>query len=92
MFNGDRVVLRLERQRDEAGEAARLVLQLAQTSQVVDSVGQAFDVAEEHCAGAAATQLMPCAVYRGPFLCGLLALGDLRADVRCENFRATAGQ
>jgi hypothetical protein len=44
-------VLRLERPADERREAARLVLQLPQTLQRLDALGERLDVAEHHGAG-----------------------------------------
>ena len=88
----DVVVLRLIRQRHEADEAPRLVLQRAQLPQMIHAVGERFDVAEQHRAGAASAELVPGAVDIQIFLGGFLALGDGAADFLAENLRAAAGE
>ncbi len=91
-LDGNVVVLRLIRQRHEADEAARLVLQRAQLPQMIHAVGKAFDVAVKHRAGAAPAEPVPGAVDVQIFLGGFLALGDGAADFLAENFRAAAGE
>jgi len=92
MLDGDRVVLRLVGQRDESNEPARLVLKRAKLPQVVHAVGERFDVAEEHRAGAAPAHAMPGAVHVEVFLGALLPARDGGADFRAENLRAAAGE
>ena len=92
MFHRDVVVLRLIRQRHEADEAVRLVLQRAQLPQMIHAVGEALDVAVKHGAGAAPAEPVPGAVDVQIFLGGFLAAGDVRADFLAENFRAAAGE
>ena len=59
---------------------------------MIHAVGEGFDVAEKHRAGAAPAQLVPGAVDVQIFLGGFLALGDGGADFLAENFRAAAGE
>ena len=92
VLHRDVVVLRLIGQRDKADEPVRLILQGAQLAQVVHPVGQRFDMAVEHGAGAAAAQAMPGAVDVEVFLGGFLAPGDGGADFLAEDFRAAAGE
>ena len=92
ILHRDVVVLRLIGQRDEADEAVRLVLQVAQLAQVIHAVGERLDVAVEHGAGAAPPQPMPGAMDVEIFLGGFLALGDRGADFLAEDLRAAAGE
>ena len=92
MFDGNVVVLRLIGERNERGEAVRLVLQRAQLPQMIHAVGERFDMAVEHGAGAALAQTVPGAVDIQIFLGGFFSLGDLRADFLAENFRAAPGE
>ena len=88
----DVVVLRVVGQRDKADETVRLVLQGAQLAQVIHAVGERFDVAVEHGAGAAPAQPMPGAVHVEIFFGGFLAAGDGGADLRAKDLRAAAGE
>ena len=92
VLHRDVVVLRLIGQRDEADEPVRLILQGAQLAQVIHAVGERFDMAEEHRAGAAAAQAMPGAMDVEVFLGGFLAPGDGGADFLAEDLRAAAGE
>ena len=92
MFDRDVVVLRLIRQRNETDEAAGLVLQISQLAQMIHAVGEGFDMAEEHRAGAAPAHLVPGAVDVQVFVGGFLAARDGGAHFLAENFRAAAGE
>ena len=83
---GNVVVLRLIRQRHEADEAVRLVLQRAQLPQMVHAVGERFDVAVKHRAGAAPAEPVPGAMHVQIFLGGFLALGDGASGLPCGKF------
>ena len=80
------------RERHEADEAAGLVLQRAELSQVIHAVGGRFDMAEEHRAGAASSHAVPDAVNIQVFRGGFLTPGDGGADFLLEDFRAAACQ
>ena len=67
---------RLIRERNERDKAVRLVLQRAQLPQMIHAVGERFDVAVKHRAGAALAELVPGAMHVEIFLGGFLALGD----------------
>ena len=92
VFDRDVVVLRLIRQRHEADEAVRLVLQRAQLPQMIHAVGERFDVAESI-----------VQVLRPPSRCQVrwtsryssadsLPRAMARADFLAENLRAAAGE
>ena len=76
---------------DESGEAVGFILELAQEAKVVDAVVGGFDVAMEHGAGAAPSELVPGAVDFGPFFGCFFALADLVTDFRVEDFCSAAG-
>ena len=61
-------------------------------AQVIHPVGERFDMAVEHGAGAAAAQAMPGAVDVEVFFGRLLAPGDGGADFLAEDLRAAAGE
>ena len=86
------VILRVIRQRDKADESVRFILQVSQVAQVVHPVGQRFDMAVKHGAGAAAAQAMPGAMDVEVFFGGFLAPGDRGADFLAENLRAATGE
>ena len=92
MRDGNIVVLRLIRERNQRGEAVRLILQRAELPQVIHAVGRRFDVAVKHRAGAATAELVPVTVDPEVFLGGFLAPGNLRTNFLAENFRAAAGE
>ena len=85
-------VLGLKRPADERGEAAGFVLQLPQPLQVLDPLGQRFDVAEHHRRRAAAAQLVPHAVHVEPIVGQHLAARDCFAHAIDQNLAAAAGQ
>ncbi len=85
-------VLRLKRPADERREAARFVLQLPQPLQMLDPLGQRFDVAEHHRGRAAAAQLVPHAVHVEPVVGQHLAARDCPPHAVDENLRTAAGQ
>ena len=85
-------VVRVEGQRDERLEAARLVLQLAQPDQVVDAVPRLLDVAVEHGRVGAQAQLVGLAVDAEPVVGVGLVLADLVAHLGVEDLRPAAGQ
>ena len=85
-------VVGLKRPADEGREAARFVLQLPQPLQVLDPLGQRFDVAEHHRGRAAAAQLVPHAIHVQPIVGQHFAARDLAADAIDQNLRAAAGQ
>ena len=93
-WRGDRnsVVLRLIRQGNESDKAARFILQLTQLPQMIDPVGDRFDVTVEHGAGAAPSHLVPGAVDLEVFPGRFLSSGDGRPDFLAKNLRATPGQ
>ncbi len=86
------VCSRLKRPADERREAARLVLQLPQPLQVLDPLGQRFDVAEHHGGRAAAAEFVPDAMHFEPFVGQHFAASDRLADAIDENLGAAAGQ
>ena len=92
MADRDIVVFRVIGQRNKAGEPVRFILQGAQLPEVIHPVGQQFDMAVEHGAGAAAPQAMPGAVHVEVFFHGFLAPGDGGADLLAEDFRAAASE
>ncbi len=85
-------VFGLESPADEGGEAAGLVLKLPQSFQVLDALGQRFDVAEHHGAGGPAAQLVPDAMHLEPFVGEALVDRHGLADAIDEDLAAAAGQ
>ena len=59
---------------------------------MVHAVGERFDVAEKHGAGAAPAHAVPGAMHVEVFFGALLPARDGRADFRPENLRAAAGE
>lgn len=88
MLHGDAVVLRLIRQRNEAREAVRLVLQHAQLPQMIHAVRHRLDMAVKHRAGAAPAEAMPGAMHVEVFRRRFLAARDGLAHFGTEDFRA----
>ena len=86
------VILRVIRERYEAGETTSLILQRSELAQMIHAVSQALDVAVKHRAGAAAAEPVPGAMHVQIFGGGFLALGNSAAHVRLKNFRAAAGE
>ena len=82
----------LKRPADEGREAAGLVLQLPQSLEMLDPLGQRLDVAEHHRRRAAAAQLVPDAVDVQPVVGHHLAARDLAADAIDQDLRPAAGQ
>ena len=58
--------LRLEGERNETGEAVRLVLQLPELAQVIHALLERLDVAVQHPASAASSHLVPGAMHLEP--------------------------
>src|SRR6266446_2589818 len=83
--------LRFERERNEAGEAAGFILQLAEPAQMIDAVGESFDMSVEHRASAATAHAVPGAMDIGPLGGSFFSAADLIPHDRIENFRAAAG-
>ena len=83
--------LRLKGKGNETGEPASFILELAQLPQMIDPMGQGFNMAVEHGAGAAAAHLMPGAMDLEPLSRRLFAMTDGIAHNRIKNFRATTG-
>jgi hypothetical protein len=84
-------VVRVERQRDERLEAARAVLQLAQTDQVIDTVMGLLDVTVEHGGVGAQTQLVGFLMNSKPLAGVGLVLADLIAHFGVEDLGAASG-
>jgi len=82
--------LRFESKGNEPGKTAGLVLQLAQLAQMIDALGQRFNVSVEHGARAAAAHLMPRPMDVEPFLGGFFPAANLVPHSGIENFRAAA--
>ena len=85
-------VVGLKRPADKGGKSARFVLQLPQPLQMLDPLGQRFDVAEHHRGGRAAAQLVPDAVDVEPIVGQHLAARDLLAHAIDQDFGPAAGQ
>ena len=81
----------LEGPADERGEAARLVLHVAQAAQMLDAVVDALDMAEHHCGRAAQAEPVRDAHDLEPVVRVALQRRDLVADLVDENFAAAAG-
>ena len=92
VLDGHPVVVGLIGQGDEARESAAAVLLAPQLVQVIHAVFQRLDVAVEHGAGAAASQLVPGAVDAQVLLAAFLAGGDAAADLLAEDLCAAAGE
>ena len=85
-------VLRVERERDEREEAARLVLQLAQPKQVVDPLRVGLDVPVQHRAVRRDPEPVRRPVDVEPVVRMLLAGRDEPAHAIREDLGAAAGQ
>ena len=85
-------VVRVERQRDERLEAARLVLQFAQADQVVDAVLGASRCGRRASSRWSQAQFVRLAVDPHHSRGVGLVLADLVAHVRVEDLRAAARQ
>ena len=83
-------VLRMEGQRHERLKAAGLILQLAETQQMVDAVVIVLDVAVEHRAVRAQSEFVRRAVDVEPFGGVRLVLADPTAHVRMKDLRPAA--
>jgi hypothetical protein len=92
MFDWDAVVIGLVREGDESGEPVGFILEFAELTEVIDSIGEGLDVSVEHGAGAAAAKAMPGAVDIEVFGGGFLAAGDGASDLGGEDFGAAAGE
>src|ERR1043166_3229832 len=82
--------LRFESERNKAGEAAGLILQLAQLAQMIHPLSQGLDVSVEHGAGAPAAHLMPNSMDVEPFRGRFFSAADGVAHNRIENLGAAA--
>src|SRR5690349_15605975 len=76
LLDGNLVVLRMIRQRDEADKPVALVLERPKLAQVIYSIGQRFNMAKEHGARAAAAHAMPGAMHLQVFIGRFLAFSD----------------
>ena len=84
--------IRLEGERDEAGEPVGFILQFPELAEMIDAVLESFDMTVEHRAGAAASHVVPNAVDIEPFLGALLAPAEFVAHPGIENLGAAAGE
>ena len=80
------------RQRDEPDETARLLLQRPQLTEMIHAVGERFDMAVKHRAGAAPAHPVPGAVNVEIFLGRFLPSGDGRTHLPAKNLRPAAGK
>ena len=80
--------LRFESKGNEPGKPAGFILQLAQLAQMIDPLGQRFDVSVEHGARAAAAHSMPRPMDVEPFLGSFFPAANLVPHNGIENFRA----
>jgi hypothetical protein len=86
------VVVRVERERDEGLEAARLVLQRPHAQHVVDALLAGLDVAVEHGHVRAHAEAMGRAVDGQPAIRAALVRADLPPHAGREHFGAPARQ
>lgn len=83
-------ILGLERPADEGGEAAGFILEIAQTTEVLDAVVEGFDMAEHHCGAGAQAELVGLAHHFEPAVGIAFQRSDAVADTVHEDFPATA--
>ncbi len=76
---------------NEGRESASILLNAAQTFEMVDAMAQLFAAAEHHGGSGAESERMGHAVHFFPIVAGALQARDFRADFIVENFRAAAG-
>jgi len=77
---------------DERREAAGPILELAQSFQMLDALGQCLDMAEHHRASGLAAQLVPGPMYLEPLVGEDFIFGDRLADAIYEDLGAASGQ
>ena len=80
--------LRFESKGNEPGKPAGFVLQFAESTQMIDPLGQRFNVSVEHGARAAASHSMPRPMDVEPFLGSFFPPADLVPHNGIKNFRA----
>ena len=85
-------VFGLEGPADEGGEASRLVLELADSVEVLNSLGQGFDMAEHHGGARLAPQLMPDPADVEPVVGHHFAAGDGGPHAIDQNLATPPGQ
>src|SRR5262249_16870182 len=84
-------VLALEGPGDESGEAAGLLLQIADELQMAHALFESFPAAEHHGGGGAHAELVSGAVDVDPLVDRALQARDAMADGVVEDFSAAAG-
>ena len=77
---------------NEGGQAARFVLQLPDPFEVLDPLGESFDMAEHHGGGRFPAQFVPDAVDVQPIVGQHFSPGDFLANAVDEDFPAAAGE
>ena len=87
-----RGVVGLKRPADKGGEAAGLVLQLAEAVEVLHPLRERLDVAIHHRRRATAAEQVPLPAHLQPLVGHRLATGDGRADAVHEDLTAAAGE
>src|SRR2546421_4089557 len=84
--------VRLERERNEAGESTGLILQFTKLAKMIDALLERFDVAIKHGAGAAAAHVVPDAVNVEPLRGALFPPAKFVPHLRIEYLRAASGE
>ena len=92
VLDRDLVVVRLIRQRNEAGKTTGFILQLPKLPHMVDTIQKRLEVAKQHRASAPAAECMPRAMHVEVLFSRLLAACDPVAHPFAENLRASSGQ
>ena len=82
--------LRFESKGNEPGKPAGFILQFAELTQMIDPLGQRFDVSVKHGACAAAAHSMPRPMDIEPLLGSFFPAANLVPHSWIENFRAAA--